>query len=603
MMLLTMLMPGAALAAAPATPVNISPASGETDIGLTHEFVGSAFSDADVGNTHYASQWQITATSGVYTSPVFDSGVDTSGSSIASPPNITIPAGYLLDGTIYYWHVRYQDSTGDWSAYSTETSFTTISSGVPHQPSNISPRNAATNISLTPTLESSGFSAANITATHAASQWQVTTTTGVYTSPVIDSDVDTSNLTTNTIPSELLSVSTTYYWHVRHQDSYGRWSAYSTETSFTTTSMQVPATPGNASPASAATGVSVTPTLTGSEFFDPDAGDTHAASQWQISATTGVYTSPVFDSLVDTANKTQITVPSGKLSYNTIYYWHVKYQDSYGNWSAYSTETSFTTETTTVVVAVQQPVNESPFGGATDISPDQKLEASAFQGAAGRTHYASYWQVAGSGANQKNPDGSYKEPLYDSRIDPSNKVEIAMPAGLVDYGKTYYWHVKYQADTGEWSAWSEETSFTIIENLPPSKPGNLEPTDLATGAAVVPVLKGTDFSDSDTSAYDALTDSHAASQWQVTATAGDYTNPVWDSGVENPTTSIIVPAGNLAAGTKYFWRVRYQDSHENWSGYSAETWFTTKAVSAPVASFSADKASVTAGTEDRKSVV
>ena len=175
MMLLTMLMPGAALAAAPATPVNISPASGETDIGLTHEFVGSAFSDADVGNTHYASQWQISTTTGVYTSPVFDSGVD-----ISNLTTNIIPAGYLLDGTIYYWHVRYQDSTGDWSAYSTETSFTTISSGVPHQPSNISPRNAATNISLTPTLESSGFSAANITATHAASQWQVTTTTGVY---------------------------------------------------------------------------------------------------------------------------------------------------------------------------------------------------------------------------------------------------------------------------------------------------------------------------------------------------------------------------------------------------------------------------------------
>jgi PKD repeat protein len=188
--------------------------------------------------------------------------------------------------------------------------------------------------------------------------------------------------------------------------------------------------------------------------------------------------------------------------------------------------------------------------------------------------------------------------LFDSGIDPNNKLEIAMPVGLPDYEKTYYWHVMYQDDTGAWSAWSGETSFTVVANLPPSSPRNLEPLDGKTGVVVIPVLKASDFSDPDTSAYVALTDSHAASQWQVTATAGDYTNPVWDSGVENPTASIIVPSSaSLKAGTKYFWRVRYQDSHENWSGYSAETSFTTKSLAAPVASFSADKTSVTAGTE------
>jgi PKD repeat protein len=701
-MLLTMLMPGAALAAAPATPVNISPASGETDIGLTHEFVGSAFSDADIGNTHYASQWQITTTTGVYTSPVFDSGVDTS-----NLTTNTIPAGYLLDGTIYYWHVRYQDSTGDWSAYSTEASFTTISSGAPHQPVNISPGNAdtdigltpiltssgfsaanmtgthaasqwqvrtatgsytspvfdsgvditnlttktmlagylldgtiyywhvrhldsygnwsaystetsfttiasgapdrpvnispinvATNISLTPILKSSAFSAQNVTATHAASWWQITTITGVYTSPVFDSGIDATNLTTNTIPE--LSAGTTYYWHVRYQDSYGRWSAYSTETSFTTVAAGAPNQPSNISPFNVATNISLTPTLESSAFSDPDAGDAHAASQWQISTTTGVYTSPVFDSGIDDSSLTTNTIP--ELSASTTYYWHVRYQDSYGRWSAYSTETSFTTGTTTVVVGVEQPVNVSPFGGATDISPDQKLKASVFQGAAGRTHSASRWQVVGSGANQIDPvTGGYKESLYDSGIDPNNKEEIALPVGLVGYGRTYYWHVKYQDDTGAWSAWSAETSFTLVGNSAPSSPRNIEPLDV-TGASPVsltPVLKASDFADPDTSAYIALTDSHAASQWQVTATAGNYSDSVcaWDSGVASPTTSAVVPAGKLAAGTKYYWHVRYRDSQNSWSGYSSETSFTTKALTIPVASFSADKTSVTAGTE------
>jgi PKD repeat protein len=252
-------------------------------------------------------------------------------------------------------------------------------------------------------------------------------------------------------------------------------------------------------------------------------------------------------------------------------------------------------------------VNVSPFGGATDISPDQKLKGSAFQGAAGRAHFFSRWQVVGSGANQIDPvTGSYNESLYDSGIDPNNKVEIALPVGLVGYGRTYYWHVKYQDDTGAWSAWSAETSFTLVGNSAPSSPRNIEPLDV-TGASPVsltPVLKASDFADPDISVYTALTDSHAASQWQVAAFGshdknadGSYKNAVWDSGVGSPTTSAMVPAGKLAAGTKYYWHVRYRDSQNSWSGYSSETSFTTKALTIPVASFSADKTSVTAGTE------
>jgi hypothetical protein len=96
-------------------------------------------------------------------------------------------------------------------------------------------------------------------------------------------------------------------------------------------------------PAGGATSVSLTPTLKASAFSDSDTGDTHAASQWQISTTAGNYSSPVFDSSTDTSNLITITIPSGKLDYSTAYYWHVRYQDNHGDWSNWSTETSFTT--------------------------------------------------------------------------------------------------------------------------------------------------------------------------------------------------------------------------------------------------------------------
>jgi PKD repeat protein len=99
------------------------------------------------------------------------------------------------------------------------------------------------------------------------------------------------------------------------------------------------------------------------------------------------------------------------------------------------------------------------------------------------------------------------------------------------------------------------------------------------------------------SSYAALTDSQAASQWQVRAKAGTYDSPVWDKSFTGAATTATVPAGILLAGNEYFWHVRYQDSRGNWSGYSAETSFTTKALSIPVVSFSTDKTDVTANEE------
>jgi hypothetical protein len=161
----------------------------------------------------------------------------------------------------------------------------------------------------------------------------------------------------------------------------------------------------------------------------------------------------------------------------------------------------------------------------------------------------------------------------------------------------YYWHVRYQDSIGLWSDWSDETSFTIVANSLPNQPVNYSPASGATSEVVIPVLKATDFSDPNSSAYVALNDTHAASQWQVRAATGDYTTPAYDSGrVTSGLTVFGIPAGTpLKASTGYYWHVRYQDSYGNWSAYSTETSFTTKSMSAPVAVFTADKTEVVAG--------
>jgi len=133
----------------------------------------------------------------------------------------------------YYWRVRQQDSRGGWSDWSEETSFATLNQP-PDQPTNISPADGATGMSLTPTLETSTFSDPDPGDTYAASQWQITTMSGDYSDPVYDSGNDISDSTYLSMASGTLEANTTYYWRVRYQDNHGVWSEWSDETSFST---------------------------------------------------------------------------------------------------------------------------------------------------------------------------------------------------------------------------------------------------------------------------------------------------------------------------------------------------------------------------------
>lgn len=83
-------------------------------------------------------------------------------------------------------------------------------------------------------------------------------------------------------------------------------------------------------------------TLTGSAFSDPDVGDTHAASQWQVTlAADTSFASPVISTGDDATNK--VSYAASGLTASTNYIARVRYKDSAGNYSSYSTSASFTT--------------------------------------------------------------------------------------------------------------------------------------------------------------------------------------------------------------------------------------------------------------------
>ena len=102
----------------PAKPVNISPASGAQNMGITPTLQANAFSDSDcLGDTHLASQWQVLSAGGSVI--VADSGTNS-----VSLTRWVVPANKLYYGSNYQWRVRYRDSRNGWSTYSTQTRFT-----------------------------------------------------------------------------------------------------------------------------------------------------------------------------------------------------------------------------------------------------------------------------------------------------------------------------------------------------------------------------------------------------------------------------------------------------------------------------------------------
>ena len=106
---------------------------------------------------------------------------------------------------------------------------------------------------------------------------------------------------------------------------------------------RVPNKPTLSSPPNRATGQPLTPTLSASAFSDPDSGDSHSCSHWQVDNNSG-FASPEWESDEDFDHRTQVAVPAGRLAHDTTYYWRVRYRDARMGWSEWSDAWWFKTD-------------------------------------------------------------------------------------------------------------------------------------------------------------------------------------------------------------------------------------------------------------------
>jgi len=109
------------------TPTNSSPSDAASVTTLTPTLSASAFSDAQGSHTSASAQWQI-STSSSFSSPHYDSGT------VAYAASYAVPSATLSNLAVYYWRVRYADSSGQWSEYSAATRFLVSESVVSVRP-------------------------------------------------------------------------------------------------------------------------------------------------------------------------------------------------------------------------------------------------------------------------------------------------------------------------------------------------------------------------------------------------------------------------------------------------------------------------------------
>ena len=454
----------------------------------------------------------------------------------------------LLNGTTYYWKVRARNSSG-WGAYSSVNNFTTLGS-----PSTVIlslPANSAVNQSINLTFK---WFKANDNIPMAdpkaiTNYWYELASDSLFASIILRD----STLTDTTASVTSLSYITKYYWRVKAKNPTG-WGIFSSVWNFTTVP-PAPVAPTLLTPANNSVDLTVTPVL--------DWNDVTYATSYRVQASTSsVFSTTVYDSAGLTLST--ITVPSGKLTTNTQYYWRVSATNISGT-SAYSPVWNFTTSPNTPnVPQLIYPANNSiglPLSivfrwyKAIETITDNKGQIANNKEQTTNNEYDSpkalnkYWFECST-------DSTFASVFArDTALTGADTTVVV--SGLVNYTK-YYWRVKGKNQTG-WGSFSVVWNYTTVVTAPVA-PTLLTPANNSVDLSVTPTLDWNDVT-------------YAASYRAQVSTSSAFTTTVYDSAGLTPST-ITVPSGKLTTNTQYYWRVNATNAAGT-SAYSTVWNFTT----------------------------
>lgn len=270
-----------------------------------------------------------------------------------------------------------------------------------------------------------------------------------FASNVIRGEVDADSWKVD----QVLDPTTKYYVRIKDISTAGYESLYSTVVNFTTG-----ARTGAVSPTLTLMGYGDSPTDIGSglkikgsnyEINDSSESDTHKATSWSIR--NSITRANVWESLNDSTNKTQITVPKGTLQKSTKYtvsvvYHSTNFVDSAASEQDFTTSNDFGT--------VQPPIIE--FNTDKD---GLVMETPTFRG--------------GVFSNTREPDThaateikillSRDSSVVWEKTTDSAATSITVPRGHLQVSNQYKVQLRYKGTNFGWSAWSEMTFTTADE--------------------------------------------------------------------------------------------------------------------------------------------
>ena len=504
---------------------------------------------------------------------------DTGFTSIVVNDTTLTDSTYLLSNlnplTTYYWKVSSKFT--NWSYFSSVFNFRTISTASTVTLS--SPANNAVNQPTTLTFiwfksvdqtdmskvesQKSKDNQKPVTSSNSplavSNYWFEYSTDSTFATSIIDS---TLSDTTKTLTG--INNITTYYWRVKAKNQLG-WASFSSVWNFTTVP-PVPAAPTLLAPANNSVDLSTTPTLDWNDV-------TYAASyRVQISpSATFTYTS------YDTTGLTvsQITVPAGKLTTNTKYYWRVSANNVSGT-GPYSDVWKFTTAPNAPnVVTLLLPANNSinlplsvsfNWTKAIETIADNKEQI-----AKNKKQITNNTEQITNNRKEGNSIDAISNYWFEYSTDSTFATSV-IDSSLADTTKTlsglsiitkYYWRVKAKNQTG-WSGFSSTWNFTTIPPAP-ATPTLATPTDSTLNLSLTPALDWNDVTYADNYRVQIATD------------AG-FTAISYDT-IGLTVSQITVPSGKLTTNKLYYWRV----SATNYSGTSSYStaWRFTTAPNAP----------------------
>ena len=354
---------------------------------------------------------------------------------------------FPISGKVYLWGAKeygnpysrgsmwYKWNSNPWSPNSnpdTDACFITYGYNAnqpPNTPSNPSPSNGATGVSINADLSWTGGDPDGDTVYY-----------DVYfeaNDPTPDQLVS-SGQTSTTYDPETMNYDTHYYWKIIAEDEHGATTTgpiwdFETEDA----PNQPPYTPSNPNPVDGATGVSTNADLSWT-CSDPD-GD---------SLTYDVYFGTSSYPPLVSSGQTSTTYNPGTMNSLTTYYWKIKAKDEHGEKTT-GPIWDFTTKNN----PPNPPSNPSPPDGATGVNVNADLSWTCSDPDGDSLTYDVYFEAWDSTPDEKVSSGQTST-TYD-------------PPGNMDYYTTYYWKIVAKDEHGDTTTGPVWDFTTEIEQIDP----------------------------------------------------------------------------------------------------------------------------------------